>query len=211
MNTDSINISIDSAREMIKDHEGVLNRKLSILPPLEVYELNNNTLLAIKVYAKLATLYYDKASAIKDFESSRPKGFFESYQNELINFPANKKNILMHLSKELNVQIEPNRMDKLYLDEISKKVKKYTVKKAQNQLFLGLVTLMGESIIDHGGGEWEVETVDFPYPQLQPYILNTNGRKETNFIKLIADALFGDKGFDWYAISIFVNSRERKE
>jgi hypothetical protein len=206
MEPNSEKISVDAAKKLINEYDGELNKKFSVLPQLEVYDLRNNWVISIKVYANEAYLFTDKYGAVKKFEATRPRSVFEDYESTLGNFPHNKDSILKDLSHELDIGLDYNLGNRLYSDELTEKIKKYGMIKAREKLFLGLVTLMGESLILEFGGKWETETVKFPYPHLEPIIRTEKGLQEVYFIKMVSDFLWEEKDSDWFSMTVYLKS-----
>jgi hypothetical protein len=195
-------IHIDTARKMIREHNGVLITDLSILPPLEVYDLDNKTVISIKVYRKEATLFLDREDALAQFQKMRPKGPFDDYQEELIGFPDNKDSILLELSKELKFDVDPKNCDSEYNERLSTAIEEYSLPKANKKLFLGLTVLLGETLRQKYGGTWEVETDEF-LGKLQPFLRKADGQQETYFIKMLGDELRSGAPFSWDIVASF--------
>ncbi len=149
MELKSEKISLDSAKRLINEHSGILNRKLSITPSLEVYELNDNWVISINPNLKAAHLFTDGYNALKEFDASRPRSIFENYEAEMERFPLNKDSILKNLALELDIQLQFTFDNETFSADLQSRVDRYTLKRGRERLFLGLVTLM-ERDVDKG-------------------------------------------------------------
>ena len=196
-------VTIEKANDLIIIKHGTLNQKLSIMPVLKVYELDDNSVLIFRGYSQQPMIYYDKEKILAELEQRRPRAPFENFQQELSTFPANKEQLLSLLSEKLQIKIEIGNLNKDYLDYVTKAVKKFGLKKAQDSLLLSLTVFVGDNVILKKGGHWKSEDVTFPNSQKQPYIEDKKGKKNELFVKFLLDSLDGKKKFDLYSLLIF--------
>jgi hypothetical protein len=211
MQKKSLRITRVETDRLKKQYNAILNKEASLLPAIEIYELDNGSAIVYNSVRNKFTFYYDKADIILPPERRRPRDIMEDFQSEMKAFPGNKDSILLKLSEDLNAVIDPKNLEKSYLDSISKSVKKYSTHSDIHKLFFGLVVFLGEEIICHKGGKWDIKTVNFPVPNLlKPFLVDSSGKQEIFFIKTIQDNIEENpRKFDWYILAIFSTSSQR--
>lgn len=197
-------LTLDEAKNLISEKKGILNESASLLPSVEIYELNDNSAVVLNNAGNRATFYASKSDVIKTGADRRPKDLIEKYQTELKEFPGNKDFLLIQLGNKLKIEIRPHNHDKAYLDSISVAVKGFPKEMVNDSLYLGLLVLMGETVIGLNGGSWDVKTVNFPLPDLRkPVLLNNDGVENQFVAKMVEDSLERLSSFDWYLMVRF--------
>lgn len=205
-------IAFTEANKLILEKKGILNSRVSLLPTIEIYELEDGSAVVINKMSSTADLYFRAEDLIRTRGQRPSKDQMERFQGELQNFPDNVFEILQGLSQKLGVAIDVLNLNKNYLDSISEAVKSFSKHEAADSLYLDLCVYLGELYIQKNKGSWQKGTVGNGVPNLiQPILLDSSDKENQFLFKMVNDGLDDVGTFDWYLMVLFWTNDARNK